>query len=305
VAPRSVFYGTAADVTIDIRRDDPDPVLAGATLTYAVTVTNAGPDATDDVTVTGTAGASVFPSAITPSQGTCGVGSTYSCSLGTLAAGTSATITVVIDDVPLGTVTHDATVTQYAFDPALANNSARDVTMIEASADVTVTATPLNFGQELGWFVNVDDVGPTPATDTVVTLTLPAGTALATSAESIPAGHCQSAGQIVTCSFGTLAASDTVSVVADIVAESAGTYTLLADAESSSPDPNLANNHAQSTVTATSASKLPSSDPVASAAGCGCAVGPSGAGAGPLFVLGVLALTALKGRGPRGRFFTG
>ena len=198
--------------------------------------------------------------------------------------------------MPLGTLTHDVTVNQYAFDPALANNSARDVTTVEASADVTVTATPLNFGQELGWFVQVNNIGPTPAADTVVTLTLPIGTALAASAESIPAGRCQSAGRIVTCSFGTLATSDTVSVVADIVALSAGTYTLLADAESSSPDPNLANNHAQSTVTATSASKPPSSDPVASAAGCGCALGPSGVGTGPLFGLVALALAALRVR---------
>jgi uncharacterized repeat protein (TIGR01451 family) len=168
--------------------------------------------------------------------------------------------------------------------------------VVQEAADVSVTATPLNYGQELGWLLTIHNAGPTSASDTVVTLTLPAGTAFAGDVQPVQSGHCEISGRIATCALGTLKASATITIGANIVAESAGTYTLQADAQSPSPDPNLANNHAESTVTAKSASQLPPSQPGPTGTGCACTIGRSGRAIGLPLVLTVLALAALTRR---------
>ena len=118
----------AAEADLSITKtDDPDPVVAGQTLTYTVTVANGGPDDAENVVVGDT-----LPSGVT-FVGTSGcdndANGVPTCQLGTIANGASKsyTITVTVDaTTAAGTITNAATVTSDADDPVPRNN---DVTV--------------------------------------------------------------------------------------------------------------------------------------------------------------------------------
>lgn len=88
-----------ADLAVTMS-DSTDPVTAGNNLTYTVNVTNNGPQAaTEVVLVNAPAPNERFISAV-PSQGTCiEEDGTVSCKLGTLAAGASATVSIIVKAV--------------------------------------------------------------------------------------------------------------------------------------------------------------------------------------------------------------
>jgi uncharacterized repeat protein (TIGR01451 family) len=130
---------TAAQADVSITKTGPTPatVAANANIAYTLTVTNAGPNPAANVTVTdvlpaGTTFVSATPS---PAGSSCSGTSTVSCSLGTLAAGGSATIALVVKSPSsAGTVANTATVASSTLDSNLANNT--------STASVTVTAAP-------------------------------------------------------------------------------------------------------------------------------------------------------------------
>lgn len=111
----------------------------GTTLTYTLTIKNAGPsDATSAIVVNpAPVGASIVSA--TTSQGECVTtpGNAES-SLGTLASGASATVTVVVSiQAAAGTVLTDSpNVTSPVFDPNLGNNTATITTPVEGGASV-------------------------------------------------------------------------------------------------------------------------------------------------------------------------
>ncbi|HET6565835.1 MAG TPA: ExeM/NucH family extracellular endonuclease, partial [Xanthomonadales bacterium] len=120
-----------ADLSIS-KVGSPDPVIAGAELTYIVTVSNAGPDDALDVVVTdnlpagltlvSTTGCAEDPNGVP------------TCNLGTIAAGGSAQFTIVaaVDpELPDGTVlSNTATVSSSSEDPDSGNNQSDPPTVI-------------------------------------------------------------------------------------------------------------------------------------------------------------------------------
>ncbi len=80
----------------------PSPIVLGAPVTYTLTVTNAGPDPSESISLrtqfltTGTG--LLFVDSMTSTQGTCLQlgGGVRSCGLGDIAAGSSATVTIVL-----------------------------------------------------------------------------------------------------------------------------------------------------------------------------------------------------------------
>jgi uncharacterized repeat protein (TIGR01451 family) len=84
-----------ADLEI-IKTASPDPVLAGADLTYTLTVTNNGPRDATSVVVTDSLPGSVTWVSTTPSQGGCSAPSGVTCELGDIANGDNATVTIVV-----------------------------------------------------------------------------------------------------------------------------------------------------------------------------------------------------------------
>src|SRR5438445_7583034 len=87
-----------------------------------------------------------LPITTTPSQGTCTTttGQNFSCSLGTIPAGGSATVTVsytVPASTPARPQTNTVTVSSPVSDPKAANNTARDTNTVVTSAALSVTQT--------------------------------------------------------------------------------------------------------------------------------------------------------------------
>src|SRR6185312_4537262 len=85
-ADNSASAGTtvnpAADLSIT-KTGEPDPVLAGTQLTYALEVVNTGPQSATGVQVTDNLPSGVICGSATPSQGTCSQSSgTVTCPVG-------------------------------------------------------------------------------------------------------------------------------------------------------------------------------------------------------------------------------
>ncbi|MEK6304448.1 MAG: HYR domain-containing protein [Acidobacteriota bacterium] len=150
---------TQADVGI-IKTGLPSPVSTGSNLAYTIGVTNAGPSDAVGVTV----GDEVPPDttfvSVTPSQGTFtapppgGTGA-VTCSLGAIASGGSASITLIVrvNAAPGSNITNTASVTANSTDPVPGNNSSTVMTPVVFSpcslncpADVSANTLPLPFG---------------------------------------------------------------------------------------------------------------------------------------------------------------
>jgi uncharacterized repeat protein (TIGR01451 family) len=115
-----------ADLAVTMT-ESPSPAFVGNRMTYAITVTNNGPS-----TATGVTGVDTLPDpklvtyeSAVASQGSCSVsGKNVTCSLGTLASGASATITVKVTAIKDGKASNKVIVTANESDPTGRNNSA-------------------------------------------------------------------------------------------------------------------------------------------------------------------------------------
>jgi uncharacterized repeat protein (TIGR01451 family) len=125
----------------------PNPVAAGLTLTYTLTVTNNGPATATGVVVTDALPATVTFNSVSASQGTCtNVDGVVTCSLGSLASNAVATVTInVVPNVP-GSLTNTAAVTALTADPVSSNNTATVITTILDPPPFIVRPGSLDFG---------------------------------------------------------------------------------------------------------------------------------------------------------------
>ncbi len=106
----------------------PDPVKHDHDLTYRIQVTNNGPDDATDVTMHDALPAKTELKSVSATQGTCtsttGEPAVVDCSLGNLANGASATITIVVKVKAKGVVSNTASAKASSPpDPVLSNNS--------------------------------------------------------------------------------------------------------------------------------------------------------------------------------------
>jgi uncharacterized repeat protein (TIGR01451 family) len=132
-ATRRVSFFASADLAIS-KTAAPNPVFAGAKITYTIAVSNAGPSSASNVVVKDTLPDEVSVLTVTPTVGSCTAGipgnplQPLTCTIGSLATAGSATITItakVHRRVPERTViNNNATVNSAASDPNNGNNSA-------------------------------------------------------------------------------------------------------------------------------------------------------------------------------------
>lgn len=210
---------TNAEVSVTIT-DSPDPVVVGNNLTYTITVTNAGPATANGVTVTDTLSASggaafTFVSA-TPSQGpACTYAApTVSCSLGSIASGSNATISIVVKPTATGSISSDPIETQTTTDSSPIDNDPlpQTTTVITTpSAGVSLSAltgpSSVTVGNAAVYNITVGVTSAASASNVVVTAPTPAGltyqTATASGGFSCPSG-------VNPCNLGTVPAGTNV-----------------------------------------------------------------------------------------------
>ncbi|MDQ5844333.1 MAG: lamin tail domain-containing protein, partial [Acidobacteriota bacterium] len=145
-ATTAVSNPTSADLSIS-KSDSPDPVAPGRTLTYTLTVTNAGPDAAQSVVVTDNLSSDVtFVDCSSDQGGVCeGSGNNQTIAFSSLASGVTATITIhatVGNSLTTGTVISNTTsVASATADPIPGNNSdSEDATVQEVNAgDIVIS----------------------------------------------------------------------------------------------------------------------------------------------------------------------
>ena len=129
----SVVNPSSADLSVT-KTASPNPGQVGVPLSYRITVTNNGPAVATNVNVSDTLPAGVTFVSATTTQGNCNGTATVNCSLGSLAVGASAVVTIVVTPSAAGQLTNSAAVTGNEADSDSSNNIAAATTLIQPAA---------------------------------------------------------------------------------------------------------------------------------------------------------------------------
>jgi len=127
----------ASDLSVE-KTESADPVTVGSQFSYAITVTNSGPDAATAVALEDTLPNEVDFVSVATTQGTCAAqgAKKVNCDLGNLASGASATVTLQVTAARVGTAANTVTVSATSPDPNPANNQDTEQTAIQAATPV-------------------------------------------------------------------------------------------------------------------------------------------------------------------------
>jgi uncharacterized repeat protein (TIGR01451 family) len=278
-ATQTTTVDTRADLSVT-KTDNLDPVVAGASVfTYTITVSNAGPSDSANVSVADSLPSGVSYLAATPSAGSCSLvgGSVVVCSLGTVTAEASQTvrIRVVVNAPTTGLLSNTVSATTNTTDSNSANNTDTEGTTVTTSADVRITSMldipdPVAAGRILTYTITIGNSGPSTASGVTLTDAIPAGVSFR--AVTATQGSC-SGTTTVTCSLGTIHPGNTAQVVVSVNVLPSTTQNIqnTATVSANPPDP-LGTNNSASTITVVSPladlaiTQTDAPDPVASGA---------------------------------------
>ncbi|MEM7474590.1 MAG: SdrD B-like domain-containing protein [Planctomycetota bacterium] len=235
--------------------DSADPVIAGNQLTYTMQVTNNGAVTANNVQFSDPLPAGVTFASANASQGAVSDSSgTVSGNLGSIAAGSSATVTIVVnvDPAATGTLSNTATVSADETEIDTSNNSATEPTTINSTVDLQITkvdnASVVAAGGSLNYEIVVLNNGPSTATSVVLTDALPTGLAFVSGVST--AGNVVESGGVVTVDIGTLAPgnSATINLNTTVDASATGTITNVASVAAAEGETDTTNNSASDDV---------------------------------------------------------
>jgi len=243
----------AADLSVT-ETAAPEPVFVGDQLTYTITVHNGDPaNQATAVRVSDDLAPGLAPVSLNASQGSCASGSTVICDLGTLAAASDATVTIVVTVTPQAPTSFvNSAGVSSPDDPNPDNDSAPEVlTTVQPSANLTLAMTavpdPVVVGDQLTFTLVVENKGPSSASGVNVTDTLPPSVAFATATAGCSESH-----GTVTCDVGTLGAQESATVDITVQPQAAGPITNQAVAASAVHEPDRTDNSASTDVTVSS-----------------------------------------------------
>lgn len=249
----------SADLSVT-QAGTPDPVAAGGTVTYVLTVTNLGPSTASSARLTHEIpeGINVYESSATASQGSCDMIFSYgfSCALGDLAAGATDTVTVTVIAGSVASspvITSTVGVSSNVSDADGGNNRSVATTTVAETADLSVTVSdapdPVSVGGALTYSVDVANAGPSLAAAAMLTDTLPAGLTFHSAVAS--QGSCSGTATVV-CALGDVAGGGTVQVTISVTTTVAGGPTNTVTVGSTTIDPDHNNNTADASTTISS-----------------------------------------------------
>jgi len=225
------------------KTDSVDPVIAGGSFQYTITVENSGTPDVDasSVVLTDELPAGITVTLVQPSQGTCQpiVGGVLTCNLGDLASGSSATVTISAN--VSATLDDGSTLNNVSYVTSQEGNNGNDgndtpddgddaraeeVTDVIRRVDLDLTKSVDDPSPEEGdlvaFTVRVENNGPSQATNVVVTDTIPAGlTFVRFVPTSLP---CVYTAPALICTFSELGAGDvrTIGIEATVDAGTSG-----------------------------------------------------------------------------------
>jgi hypothetical protein len=166
------------------------------------------------------------------------------CSLGSIAAGSSTNVTITVTPNAIGSVTDTVNVSATSNDPDSADlHASSTATVTNANADLSVTVAdapdPIGLGAgNVTYTIVTTNNGPASASGLRVVDTLPASFAFVSSR---PGAKCSLGGHVVTCSLGSLSSGASITVTIVATPSAKGTFTDSVTVSSSAPDPNGAN----------------------------------------------------------------
>jgi uncharacterized repeat protein (TIGR01451 family) len=243
------------------------PVIAGDTIAYTVTLANAGPSDAQTVALsslvpagtTFVSNAQTSGPAFTLTDPAVDGTGTISATIGTLAAGASASFDIVVlvspSEADGATISDTSDISAATTDPNLANNSQTVTTGVQTHVDVSVSNTapagPVLAGDTIAYSLTVANAGPSDARTVDLSDLVPANTNFVSDIQtSGPAFTLNDptvgANGTVSDSIASLAsgasAAFTIVVVVSPGAADGATITDTADLSTATADPNLANN---------------------------------------------------------------
>jgi uncharacterized repeat protein (TIGR01451 family) len=243
----SAETAVTSQADLSIGNTGPASVVRGTSVAYTIVVANTGPSDADSVQV-----ADTTPTGLTFVSNTGDCTTAFPCSLGTLAAGATRTITATFS-VPSGysgasPVTNTATVSSATTDPTPANDSSSAETAVTSQADLSVVKTgPASVarGGSVVYTVTITNSGPSDADSVQVADPTPAGLTF-----DFNSGDCATA---YPCALGTLAAGETrvIGTQYTVPSDYSGPspFTNTATASSATTDPVPANNASSAQTT--------------------------------------------------------
>ncbi len=243
-----------------------NPLLFGNNETYTVTIANIG--TTDDTNVVYTGvldNNSTFVSAMAsqladPTMPPAYSNGTVTANLGTIAAGTSVTVTIVVTPLTTGNISLTSTAIGDVIDLTPGNNTNVLTTVpVNPAADLQVqinsNPNPVAVGSNLAYVVTIINNGPNDATNVVATDTLPASVSIVDVNTS--QGSFTENGNEVDFQLGDVPAQGAVTITIDVTPNQDGQITDTATTMSPDvADPDPTNNSQTNTTTVQKAVNL-------------------------------------------------
>ncbi len=248
--PGDVTVSRTAAIAI-VKTAHASPVTAGTNAVFDLVVQNNGPSDADNVVVTDVlpAGLIAATATVTPGAPTCSIaGATVTCDLGTMTpTGPPQTITVSaqVDPSRSADITNTATATANDSPPSTGNATVTIDQQANVKVDKAVSPGTILQGHEATYTIGVHNEGPSDATAVTLDDVVPDGLSIVSVTPAAPT--CTTAGQAISCSFGTLvpdsAGDRTVSVV--VRGDAPGTTTNTATTGTSTPGDTPGDNSAK------------------------------------------------------------
>jgi uncharacterized repeat protein (TIGR01451 family) len=227
----------------------PSPVASGGELTYTINVTNSG-----TLAATGVVISDQLPSQVTKISASITQGiiipimsnSTVTASVGSIAAGSTVTLTIVVDTNLgyIGTITDSASASCQQTNPASSALNATVNTQVVAETDMAVALSaspnPVLAGGDLTDTITISNLGPEAATGVTATLPIAAGMTVV-SASSGAATVTSDLGQLIVF-VGSMAANTQVTVSVVVEPTIAGPLEQTVTVSSNAIDSNPSNN---------------------------------------------------------------